>query len=286
MTLSPNNPPVIILGMHRSGTTMVAESLRRLGLFLGSQRDRNCESWFFVKANSWILQQARAHWTEPTPCSTMLEDPKLLSLLKAQIEDLVKSPRFHKYKNFDGILGINHRPPTGPWGWKDPRNTFTFPLWKTIFPEARIIHIRRHGADVANSLCSRHHYSLAKTEKRLKRKRSLHKLGFLPKNITNNPRCSNLEGAFSLWEEYMMMAERVIDSYSNKTLDLKYEDVLLSPENSLRKISNFSGLSPSEEELKKVSQSFDASRSFAFCENTNLVEFSKEKKNRLNLFGY
>ena len=39
-----------------------------------------------------------------------------------------------------------------PWGWKDPRNVFTLPLWLRVFPEAKIIYIVRNGVDVAASL--------------------------------------------------------------------------------------------------------------------------------------
>lgn len=30
-----------------------------------------------------------------------------------------------------------------PWGWKDPRNSLTFPIWKRIFPKARPVIIRK-----------------------------------------------------------------------------------------------------------------------------------------------
>jgi hypothetical protein len=49
-----------------------------------------------------------------------------------------------------------------PWGWKEPRNTFTLPLWLDIFPKARIIHIYRNGIDVAKSLAKREEARLEK----------------------------------------------------------------------------------------------------------------------------
>lgn len=41
--------PIVILGMHRSGTTMITEILEQLGLFVGDQKDDNCESLFFLQ---------------------------------------------------------------------------------------------------------------------------------------------------------------------------------------------------------------------------------------------
>jgi hypothetical protein len=41
------------------------------------------------------------------------------------------------------------------WGWKDPRNSITLPVWLKLFPDARVIHIVRNGVDVAESLYRR-----------------------------------------------------------------------------------------------------------------------------------
>lgn len=38
--------PVIILGMHRSGTTMITKILENLGLFVGVEKEINHEALF------------------------------------------------------------------------------------------------------------------------------------------------------------------------------------------------------------------------------------------------
>jgi hypothetical protein len=40
--------PVIILGMHRSGTTMVTKLLEEVGLFVGDRLDENHEAVLFL----------------------------------------------------------------------------------------------------------------------------------------------------------------------------------------------------------------------------------------------
>lgn len=40
-------PPIIIVGMHRSGTTMITKMLENLGLFVGDQKEINNEALFF-----------------------------------------------------------------------------------------------------------------------------------------------------------------------------------------------------------------------------------------------
>jgi hypothetical protein len=42
-----SHPPVIIIGMSRSGTTMLVEMLEQLGLFVGRKKTRNNEAVFF-----------------------------------------------------------------------------------------------------------------------------------------------------------------------------------------------------------------------------------------------
>lgn len=41
--------PIIILGMHRSGTTMITQLLENLGLFVGTEKEVNHEALFFGK---------------------------------------------------------------------------------------------------------------------------------------------------------------------------------------------------------------------------------------------
>ncbi|SCX76465.1 sulfotransferase [Thiohalorhabdus denitrificans] len=286
MTIPKSSQPIIILGMHRSGTTMVAEALRKLGLFLGSHRDRNCEAWFFVRANSWVLRQARSHWTQPLPIFQLLDNPKLFALIRDQLKHFLHSPRYAQYLVPLGLWGYGHHPPQRIWGWKDPRNTLTLPLWLSIFPHARIVHIRRHGVDVAQSLYSRHNKSLAKTQNKLNKKKLFNKLGFLPNNLGNNPRCSSLEGAFSLWEEYLEAASTNLASNSLDVLDMEFESILQSPFKSLEKLSHFSGIKPSSTDLNRVAQDFEASRAFAFRTSPQLQEFGNQVDNRLRLYGY
>jgi hypothetical protein len=54
--------PVIILGMHRSGTSMVSELLDQLGLFVGRELQDDHESTYFLDLNircrCWIFWPA------------------------------------------------------------------------------------------------------------------------------------------------------------------------------------------------------------------------------------
>ena len=47
--------PIIITGMHRSGTSLLSEILIHSGIYMGSKLDSNNESVFFQRINKWIL---------------------------------------------------------------------------------------------------------------------------------------------------------------------------------------------------------------------------------------
>ena len=59
--------PIIIIGMHRSGTTMLSKILENSGVFLGNNKDINNEALFFQKINTWVMRQVYASWDNPEP---------------------------------------------------------------------------------------------------------------------------------------------------------------------------------------------------------------------------
>ena len=59
------NSPIIIAGMHRSGTSMVTNILKKLGLTIGSKLDSNHESIFFQRINIWMMSLLGSSWDSP-----------------------------------------------------------------------------------------------------------------------------------------------------------------------------------------------------------------------------
>ena len=57
--------PVLVVGMHRSGTSLLARLLAEMGLCLGPDLTPLYESRFFRRLNQEILGRAGASWTRP-----------------------------------------------------------------------------------------------------------------------------------------------------------------------------------------------------------------------------
>ena len=54
--------PIIIVGMHRSGTTMITDMLQQLGLFMGWVLQENSEALFFVQRNERLMNACGGSW--------------------------------------------------------------------------------------------------------------------------------------------------------------------------------------------------------------------------------
>ena len=149
-------PPLIIIGAHRSGTSLLAKLLHVSGVFMGAKRNQHDEAEFFFKQNERILRLAHAEWDIPAPVDFLLACKPIYNQLITEMEHrlAVEEARSFLGNDHNGQLE-SIKEQTTPWGWKDPRTTFTLPLWLRIFPEAKVLHVVRNGIDVAASLHKR-----------------------------------------------------------------------------------------------------------------------------------
>ena len=124
-------------------------------------------------------------------------------------------------------VGISNASPKElpAFGWKDPRNTFTLPVWKQVFPNLRTIHIVRHGVDVAASLARRHAEALrAATGESVPSALTVirdHALGVL-----SSRRGWTLAEALTMWEQYVEKARQESAALGERALEVRYEDLL------------------------------------------------------------
>ena len=135
--------PVLVLGMHNSGTTMLAQILHASGLFLGNNA-AHCESHFFsLYINDRLVMGGGRAWAN-YPIMTV---EQVLSR-RDLVEPIVK----HFWRFDYAQWGYNG---SGPWGIKDPRLCVLLPLYLQMFPDARLLLIRRNVDDIAASLSHR-----------------------------------------------------------------------------------------------------------------------------------
>lgn len=285
--------PIIIIGMHRSGTTMIASMLRELGLFIGSDLEENAESMFFIKHNDWIFHQCGGAWDNPESIQWLFRNPEILRMTEEYIRERIGGLPVASYLGWKRVItGAN--PLTGMsqevWGWKDPRTTYTLPFWQRMYPDARVIHIYRHGVPVSASLRARERRKLRVAEANHKRRMAWRIYNVQPKRsgfIWSN-RCLSLEGGFSLWESYVETAQQAMARIGGNGLTMKYEDFLADPASKLLELAQFCGLSASEDRVKEVAAQTKPERGNAHEQDEELSRFYEEVRHRpvLAKLGY
>jgi hypothetical protein len=140
---------ICVLGMHRSGTSLIARAVNLLGVDLGPEeslmapaQDNPAGYWEavdLVHVNDALLDAFGGTWDNvPELPSTWLDSAKLIPIRKRARE--VLRERFGE---------------SGLWGWKDPRNCVTLPFWQDIVPAMRYVVCVRNPVDVSDSLRAR-----------------------------------------------------------------------------------------------------------------------------------
>ena len=136
--------PVMVMGMHRSGTSLMTQLLHRAGVYAGSTCDHippasdNPEGFWelrsLVELNKIILFLAGGNWSKP---------PAEEDVLSVSVGPRAR----HVFSYFDGV-------PT--WVIKDPRLCLTLPVLQEALPDSlKIIRMYRNPASIAKSLQKR-----------------------------------------------------------------------------------------------------------------------------------
>jgi hypothetical protein len=277
--------PVIILGMHRSGTSMISELLDQLGLFVGRELQDDHESTFFLDLNDQIMARVSAAWDYPKPVLDFLACEEAVRMTAAALAADLTSRRIRTFLGRATLETFDE-----PWGWKDPRTVFTLPLWLRLFPHARLVYIVRNGIDVAKSLMVRERKLLALRSERFEDRLKKFSLRSCVERAAykGSPRCLNLPGAFDLWAEYVQQADENLRGLSNATLTMRYEDVLSDPKKHLPELAKFCELEATPDAIAKAAKQIDGSRALAFTSDPQSAAFYETVKDHpwMKKFGY
>jgi hypothetical protein len=146
---------VVILGMHCSGTSMVAGILQRLGIDIGDDLVEpsvvnpfgHFENREFYEINKKILAYCGGDWLLPPLHERILQQNNLFS---SEIIDVIN-------KNKSEL-----------WGWKDPRTVLTIELFFPYLENPYFIVCNRDDFDIAASLNRRNGLDVEESMKLIK----------------------------------------------------------------------------------------------------------------------
>lgn len=140
--------PLIVTGMHRSGTSLTASFLQTLGVNVGDrlyEADRANQKGYFEDVDFLEFQrqvlQASCNANEPGwPDWGWVESAQL------------NKQNFTNYKQKAQELIATRISSQTVWGWKDPRTTLMLDFWHDLLPEAKYVLVYRFPWDVADSI--------------------------------------------------------------------------------------------------------------------------------------
>ncbi len=223
---------ICIAGMHRSGTSLVANMLRRCGLYLGEEQemmpanafnqDGYWEFFPFVRVNDEILNLVGAGWDKPPVSSKAFEDNDRLRPLAVEVRALQQ--RFFS---------------RSCWGWKDPRNSLTFPFWQELWPDLKTVICLRNPLEVAVSL----------------RQRGASSYAF----------------GLTLWMEYNRKLLQA--TQPTRRIVTHYASYFHDPKPELRRLVNFLGLSCPEETIEDCCTAIKSRHYHNRFKTQNLLDF-------------
>jgi hypothetical protein len=144
--------PVVILGMHRSGTSFLVRTLNLAGLWLGGDDQLhtiegrakignpkgNYENNEGIAINDAILARSGGSWYNPP--NQLITNADDAARIVAFCNALARG-RPNEYRR---------------WGWKDPRTVLTLDIWlEALKSNIFIVGSYRHPSAVAKSLAAR-----------------------------------------------------------------------------------------------------------------------------------
>jgi hypothetical protein len=226
--------PLIIIGMHRSGTSMMTRLLRDCGGYFGHRLHQGgSEAYVFLLLNWYILAWYKSDWYALVP-DLGLHEPVQRRAIAGYVVRLMRHHLWTGYFQHFGEPGVpvpddmQTPPPRRPWrnsfllnwprkrgsapfwGFKDPSTTLTLPVWLELFPGARVLHMVRNGIGSALSLSTR-----------------------ARRTGVGAPQCEDPIYSFRLWERYVQEGLRWRSLPPDRYLELRYEDVLADTKGAL-----------------------------------------------------
>lgn len=135
-----NMDPLLIVGMHRSGTSCLAGSLEECGLNLGPVSIKNP---FNLKGSRENPQVTRFHEELLHTNGGTWHSPPTRQI-EWTAEDETRARKLFENYGF-----------STPWGFKDPRALLMIGCWQKCYENMRAVGIFRHPGNVARSLAVR-----------------------------------------------------------------------------------------------------------------------------------
>jgi hypothetical protein len=194
---------IVILGMHRSGTSLVANLVRQWGAYFGedgqilpANKWNEAGHWEFeplVRFNRKLLAQAGAATFVP---------PRDGAGAELEASGSRGPMRDAALRLVAGMAGHG-----GAWAWKDPQLALLLRFWEKVWTAPVYLVVVRHPLSVAESLCARDGFPAS--------------------------------AALLLWQRHMQCILKAVRNAPERSFFVEYEALLESPAARCSDLSSF-----------------------------------------------
>lgn len=151
--VEPGHRQIIVLGMHRSGTSALTGALAKMGVYVGDQDELTRTNWenrkgFFERRDARqlcdaLLHKSGADWWKISSFDADNANFDTVQSLRPAIRKLVAR--------------LNRE---GSWALKEPRLCYLLPIFQSALTDPIIIFVTRHPVEIAKSLRRRNGFRL------------------------------------------------------------------------------------------------------------------------------
>ena len=144
---------IIVLGMHRAGTSAVTGLINLMGAYLTPAEqllpatpDNPKGYWERIdvlQLHEFVLEQLDADWDRVSAVNMERIGPELREIFRQRAHGILQDLNGHR-----------------PWVMKDPRLCLLLPLWRPLLDAPVCVHVARHPLAVAHSLAVRDDFPL------------------------------------------------------------------------------------------------------------------------------
>ncbi|MFQ5644615.1 MAG: sulfotransferase [Thiogranum sp.] len=128
----------LVLGMHKSGTTLIARTLHESGIVMGQE---------FPAGVDYGKAKYEARWVQQINDRILGADRQVLSSTVTSRLLPEKEPSEEIYELMRSGISQQQEKHEN-WGFKDPRAVLTYPYWKKVLPPHKLIITYRNPVEV------------------------------------------------------------------------------------------------------------------------------------------
>jgi hypothetical protein len=269
--------PLVIGGLGGSGTRVVAKLAIEMGFDLGNDLDQRLDDrWFnllFFRPE-WLARQVdadspevgiglelmrkRAHRT------LRLRPDEIRFLARAWVEvshrtELSRHPRFWATSRLLRFLRSSLPSPiTAGWGWKEPTSHLIAPDVLRHFPNARYVHVMRHGLDLVHS----------------PNRRQLRRFGRLFGVERPGGRAATPQERLRFWiRANRRIVDGIVTTDPARTYVLRFDDLCSEPERVIGRLAEFLGVEVGPDQLRSLSSDVMPPESIGQYRSDDLADY-------------